>query len=104
MHRASEPLSALDHPTIAATNATDSNQEEMLEEDKRLDSLVVSLLIALAAILGVIMVANIYTIGQTLKALLFSQRSHLQRAVAKHDMVQSEGKRGESVLQYESKF
>ena len=96
LHRASEPLSALDHPTIAATNATDSNQEEMLEEDKRLDSLVVSLLIALAAILGVIMVANIYTIGQTLKALLFSQRSHLQRAVAKHDMVQSEGKRGES--------
>ena len=98
LHRASDRISTLAHPTIAATNATmSSDQEEMLEEDRRLDSLVVSLLIALAAILGVIMVANIYTIGQTLKALLFSQRSHLQRAVAKHDMVQSEGKRGGSI-------
>ena len=98
LHRASDRISTLAHPTIAAANATmSSDQEEMLEEDRRLDSLVVSLLIALAAILGVIMVANIYTIGQTLKALLFSQRSHLQRAVAKHDMVQSEGKRGGSI-------
>ena len=99
LHRASNPMSALAHPTIAATNITmNADQEEMLEEDRRLDSLVVSLLIALAAILGVIMVANIYTIGQTLKALLFSQRSHLQRAVAKHDMVQSEGIHKETIF------
>jgi hypothetical protein len=56
-----------------------------------LDSLVLSLLIALAAILGIIVVANIYTLGRALQALLFSQRAHLQRAVARHDMVQSEG-------------
>ena len=56
-----------------------------------LDRLVFSLLITLAVILGVIIVANIYTIGQTLNAVLFSQRTHLQRAVAKHDLVQSEG-------------
>ena len=56
-----------------------------------LDRLVVSLLITLAVILGVMIVANIYTIGQTLNALLFSQRTHLQRAVAKHDVINSEG-------------
>merc|ERR1719266_885350 len=56
-----------------------------------IDKLVFSLLIALAVILGVIVIANIYTIGQTLNAVLFSQRTHLQRAVAKHDLVQSEG-------------
>ena len=55
-----------------------------------LDSLVVSLLITLAIILGVTIVANIYTIGQTLNALIFSQRTHLQRAVAKHDIINSE--------------
>jgi len=61
------------------------------ENDIDLDRLVFSLLITLAVILGVIIVANIYTIGQTLNAVLFSQRTHLQRAVAKHDLVQSEG-------------
>ena len=61
------------------------------EENIDIDKLVFSLLITLAVILGVIIVANIYTIGQTLNAVLFSQRTHLQRAVAKHDLVQSEG-------------
>ena len=38
-----------------------------------------------------LLVANVYTIGQTLNALLFSQRTHLQRSVAKHDVINSEG-------------
>ena len=59
--------------------------------DADLDQLIVSLLITLAVILGVMVVANIYTFGQTLVALVFSQRTHLQRAVAKHDVVNSEG-------------
>ena len=59
--------------------------------DTDLDQLIVSLLITLAVILGVMVVANIYTFGQTLVALIFSQRTHLQRAVAKHDVVNSEG-------------
>merc|ERR1719347_1052433 len=62
-----------------------------VEKNMEIDRLVFSLLITLAVILGVIIVANIYTIGQTLNAVLFSQRTHLQRAVAKHDLVQSEG-------------
>ena len=36
-------------------------------------------------------VANIYTVGECIKALVFSQRRHLQRAVAKLDLVKSEG-------------
>ena len=60
-------------------------------QDADLDRLIVSLLITLAVILGVMVVANIYTFGQTLVALVFSQRTHLQRAVAKHDVVNSEG-------------
>ena len=60
-------------------------------QDTDLDRLIVSLLITLAVILGVIMVANIYTFGQIVVALVFSQRTHLQRAVAKHDVVNSEG-------------
>lgn len=76
-------------PPFMVANSTSTEQQE---EASSIDSLVVNLLIALAAILGFIVVANVYTIGQTLQALLFSQRSHLQRAVAKHDMVQSEGR------------
>ena len=56
-----------------------------------LGGVVVSLLVTLAVILGVLMVANLYTIAQALNALLFSQRTHLQRAVAKHDVINSEG-------------
>ena len=55
-----------------------------------LNSLVLSLLITLAVILGLIIASNIYTIGQTINALVFSQRTHLQRAVARHDVINSE--------------
>ena len=40
---------------------------------------------------GLLIVSNMYTIGRVLNALIFSQRTHLQRAVAKHDLIQSEG-------------
>jgi hypothetical protein len=37
------------------------------------------------------LVANLYTIGNCFVSLAFSQRKHLQRAVAKLDVVKSEG-------------
>ena len=37
------------------------------------------------------LVANIYTIASCIQALVFSHRKHLQRAVAKLDLVKSEG-------------
>ena len=69
--------------TTSLVTGTDSKAD--------IDRLVVSLLVTLAVILGVMVVANVYTIGQTLNALLFSQRTHLQRSVAKHDVINSEG-------------
>merc|ERR1719347_303220 len=64
---------------------------DLLPSEVNLDLLVVSLLATLAVLLGLILVANLYTLGQMVNAVLFSQRTHLQRAVAKHDLVQSEG-------------
>ena len=52
---------------------------------------VASCLIAAILLLGLLIVSNVYTIGRVLNSLIFSQRTHLQRAVAKHDLVQSEG-------------
>ena len=69
--------------TTSLVSGTDSKAD--------IDRLVVSLLVTLAVILAVMVVANVYTIGQTLNALLFSQRTHLQRSVAKHDVINSEG-------------
>jgi len=57
----------------------------------QIDQILLILAILLGVILGLIIVSNIYTIGQVLNSLIFSQRTHLQRAVAKHDVVQSEG-------------
>jgi hypothetical protein len=42
-------------------------------------------------VVGAAVVANIYTIANCLISLAFSQRKHLQRAVAKADAVKSEG-------------
>ena len=88
-------------PPTAATqqglaNVTSPIVEDELVRDQEeqwhdLERLVLGCLIALGIILGVIIIANIYTIGQTILALVFSQRTHLQRTVAKHDLVQSEG-------------
>merc|ERR1719312_1442172 len=56
-----------------------------------IDQILLVLAILLGIILGLIVVSNIYTIGRVLNAIIFSQRTHLQRAVSKHDAVQSEG-------------
>ena len=52
---------------------------------------VFGLLIALSMVVGAALVGNIYTIGNCFVSLAFSQRKHLQRAVAKLDVVKSEG-------------
>ena len=58
------------------------------------DELESSLLFAvytIAVIVGVLLIANIQTFYQCIKSLLFSHRKHLQSAVAKMDLVKSEG-------------
>ena len=49
------------------------------------------LLIALSMVVGAALIGNVYTIGNCVVSLAFSQRRHLQRAVAKLDVVKSEG-------------
>ncbi|XP_049858446.1 kinase D-interacting substrate of 220 kDa B isoform X1 [Schistocerca gregaria] len=54
-------------------------------------TMVVALMIALGVLLASIVVANLYTWSQMLQALLFSQRRHLQRTIARLDTLKSEG-------------
>ena len=91
----SPPAAATQQGLANVTSPAVDDQDGMARDDEEqwhdLERLVLGCLIALGIILGVIIIANIYTIGQTILALVFSQRTHLQRTVAKHDLVQSEG-------------
>ncbi|XP_072386705.1 uncharacterized protein Arms isoform X11 [Diabrotica undecimpunctata] len=49
------------------------------------------ILVVAALLLGVACLANMYTWGRMLKALLFSQRRHLQRSISKLETLKSEG-------------
>jgi ankyrin repeat-rich membrane spanning protein len=49
------------------------------------------ILITDALLLGVATVANLYTWSKLVKAVLFSQRRHLQRTIAKLETLKSEG-------------
>lgn len=44
-----------------------------------------------ALIVGLLLVANLYTVGQVLKAVIFSHRRHLQRTISKLYAVKAEG-------------
>jgi len=49
------------------------------------------LVIVNGALLSVAVFANIYTISHLAMSMVFSQRRHLQRTIAKFDVVKSEG-------------
>ena len=91
----SPPAAATKQGLENVTSPIVEDEDELVRDQEEqwhdLERLVLGCLIALGIILGVIIIANIYTIGQTILALIFSQRTHLQRTVAKHDLVQSEG-------------
>lgn len=48
-------------------------------------------LITIGTLLAVAFVANIYTLSHMMKAVIFSQRRHLQKTIAKLDTLKSEG-------------
>ena len=48
-------------------------------------------LISIAVIVGLVLVANAQTFFRVIKSLMFSQRKHVQSAIAKLDVVKSEG-------------
>ncbi|XP_014470021.1 PREDICTED: kinase D-interacting substrate of 220 kDa isoform X2 [Dinoponera quadriceps] len=49
------------------------------------------IMIAIALVLGISVVANLYTWSRTLRALVFSQRRHLQRSMSRLETLRSEG-------------
>ena len=48
-------------------------------------------LVSIGVIVGLLLVANAQTFFRAVKSLIFSQRKHLQSAIAKLDIVKSEG-------------
>lgn len=49
------------------------------------------LLITIGTLLAIGLVANVYTLGNLFAALIFSQRRHLQRSIARLESLKSEG-------------
>lgn len=48
-------------------------------------------MITIGLVLAISIIANLYTWSRTLKALVFSQRRHLQRSISKLETLKSEG-------------
>ncbi len=71
------------HPRLATNNLLKLSTAER--------KVLISALITIGVILGLLIVANVQTFFFCIKSLIFSQRKHLQRAVAKLDLVKSEG-------------
>jgi ankyrin repeat-rich membrane spanning protein len=70
---------------LVHVNSSDSQSYEMVRFTLRI------ILITDALLLGVATVANLYTWSKLVKAVLFSQRRHLQRTIAKLETLKSEG-------------
>ena len=66
----------------------DNNQLHLSESEGKILSFS---LISIAVIVGLVLVANAQTFFRVIKSLMFSQRRHLQSAIAKLDVVKSEG-------------
>ncbi len=56
-----------------------------------LEDVFLVLAVFFSLLVGLILVANVYTAGNVVQALLYSPRRHLQRTVARLELVKSEG-------------
>lgn len=75
-------------------SVTENSPQNTTAEFKAVAAQVVTLnviIITVGLILGITFLANMYTWTQMFRALIFSQRRHLQRAIAKLDTLKSEG-------------
>ena len=81
--------------TAPLANFTISDKDEPLEPEMKLSEseskILTFSLVSISVIVGLLLVANAQTFFRTVKSLLFSQRKHLQSAIAKLDIVKSEG-------------
>ncbi|KAL0272477.1 UNVERIFIED_CONTAM: hypothetical protein PYX00_005429 [Menopon gallinae] len=71
--------------TIYFTHSYDSSDLVMTEISLRVT------LITIGTLLAVALVANTYTLSHMMKAIVFSQRRHLQKTISKLDTLKSEG-------------
>ena len=69
----------------------DKNQTLFRNEAADVEDSLLFAVYAIAIIVGVLLIANIQTFYRCIKSLVFSHRKHLQTAVAKLDLVKSEG-------------
>ena len=93
MQTAAVPIANASSSSSSAPAAptTTSHENPTADDLSAYRDLVLSLLVCFSLLVGLVLVANVYTLGNCLQALLTPQRSHLQRAVAAHDVVKSEG-------------
>ena len=82
----------------SGTGATQSGSEQDYDNDINLlhlseseGKILTFSLISIAVIVGLVLVANAQTFFRVIKSLMFSQRRHVQSAIAKLDVVKSEG-------------
>ena len=82
----------------SGTGATQSGSEQNYDNDNNLlhlseseGKILTFSLISIAVIVGLVLVANAQTFFRVIKSLMFSQRKHVQSAIAKLDVVKSEG-------------
>ena len=87
-----------DVANLEATFETKSNFRESICKvddliclEKWEENIILFIVLSILVFVGLIMVANISTFWRCLKSLIFSQRKHLQRTIAKLDLVKSEG-------------
>ena len=81
--------STMNTHTLQSSGGCEINDQICLAEWE--ESVILFLIITITVFVGLILVANVSTFFKCLKALIFSQRKHLQSTIAKLDLVKSEG-------------
>ena len=84
-------LTSVAPASMGAVNSPEPVMSNSKDDLATQESIIIAILLTMAVIVLVVIIANLYTIGNCIKALVFSHRKHLQRAVAKLDLVKSEG-------------
>ena len=72
-------------------NNNDNSDISQVDLTSTAELIIFGFLITIAVFVGIVAVANLYTLGNVVQSLLYSPRRHLQRTVAKLEVVKSEG-------------
>ena len=72
-------------------NNNDNSDISQVDLTSTAELIIFGFLITIAVFVGIVAVANLYTLGNVVQSLIYSPRRHLQRTVAKLEVVKSEG-------------